>query len=125
MAANPSPNITAQQPAITPPPSTSTSTSEHSASTTNTISTTSPLPSNSDSTSNLPKTEAKTAAAPPPEDGRRNSQGQALPSPMETWKPSFARVQSWNREEFKRSAYVELGEIEEGRIEKEGDGMGG
>jgi hypothetical protein len=38
-------------------------------------------------------------------DGRRNSQGEVLPSPTETWKPSMNRVQSWSREEFKRVVY--------------------
>ena len=35
-------------------------------------------------------------------DGRRNSQGEKIPSPVETWKPNFARRQSWNREDLKR-----------------------
>ena len=35
-------------------------------------------------------------------DGRKNSVGEALPSPVETWKPNFARRQSWKFEDLKR-----------------------
>lgn len=35
-------------------------------------------------------------------DGRRNSVGQELPSPVETWKPNLARNQSWNQQDQKR-----------------------
>jgi hypothetical protein len=35
-------------------------------------------------------------------DGRRNSMGEKLPSPVETWKPNFARRQSWKMEDLKR-----------------------
>jgi hypothetical protein len=35
-------------------------------------------------------------------DGRRNSMGETLPSPTETWKPNLARNQSWNQEDLKR-----------------------
>lgn len=35
-------------------------------------------------------------------DGRRNSRGQAIQSPTETWKPNFGRKQSWNQEDLKR-----------------------
>ncbi|KAH7313185.1 hypothetical protein BKA65DRAFT_517500 [Rhexocercosporidium sp. MPI-PUGE-AT-0058] len=46
-------------------------------------------------------------------DGRRNSQGEVLPSPTEGWKPNFKRVQSWNREEYKRDVYkAEMVEVE-------------
>jgi hypothetical protein len=49
-------------------------------------------------------------------DGRRNSQGEVLPSPTESWKPKMNRVQSWNQEDLKRKAYqVEMGECEKGQ----------
>lgn len=49
-------------------------------------------------------------------DGRRNSQGEILPSPTESWKPKMNRVQSWNQEDLKRKAYqVEMGECEKGQ----------
>ena len=35
-------------------------------------------------------------------DGRRNSQGEALKSPVSTWTPSFERTQSWNQQDLKR-----------------------
>ncbi|KAG0649321.1 hypothetical protein D0Z07_4364 [Hyphodiscus hymeniophilus] len=35
-------------------------------------------------------------------DGRKNSVGEMLPSPVETWKPNFARRQSWKFEDLKR-----------------------
>jgi len=35
-------------------------------------------------------------------DGRKNSVGENLPSPVETWKPNFARRQSWKMEDLKR-----------------------
>ncbi|KAG4432514.1 hypothetical protein IFR05_012011 [Cadophora sp. M221] len=48
-------------------------------------------------------------------DGRRNSQGEVLASPTEGWKPNFKRVQSWNREEFKRDIYKSEMEEEPGQ----------
>ena len=45
-------------------------------------------------------------------DGRRNSQGEALKSPVATWKPTFERTQSWNRQDLKRE--VQKGEWEKG-----------
>jgi hypothetical protein len=39
-------------------------------------------------------------------DGRRNSQGEIIPSPTETWKPNFSRTQSWNPEDMKRQYYI-------------------
>ncbi|KAK2630476.1 hypothetical protein QTJ16_001296 [Diplocarpon rosae] len=50
-------------------------------------------------------------------DGRRNSSGENLTSPTENWKPSLGRVQSWNREDYKRGAYISQGEmrVEEGQ----------
>ena len=45
-------------------------------------------------------------------DGRRNSQGEALKSPIATWKPTFERTQSWNRQDLKRE--VQKGELEKG-----------
>jgi len=49
-------------------------------------------------------------------DGRRNSQGEILPSPTESWRPKMNRVQSWNQEDLKRKAYqVEMGECEKGQ----------
>ena len=35
-------------------------------------------------------------------DGRRNSQGEALKSPVASWKPTFQRNQSWNQQDLKR-----------------------
>jgi len=49
-------------------------------------------------------------------DGRRNSQGEILASPTESWRPKMNRVQSWNQEDLKRKAYqVEMGECEKGQ----------
>jgi len=49
-------------------------------------------------------------------DGRRNSQGEILPSPTESWRPKMNRVQSWNQEDLKRKAYqVEMGDCEKGQ----------
>jgi len=42
-------------------------------------------------------------------DGRRNSQGEMIPSPVESWKPNLQRRQSWNREDLKREHV--LGEL--------------
>lgn len=53
-------------------------------------------------------------------DGRRNSVGENLPSPTESWTPTFTRNQSWNREDLKRQAYV----VEELEKKKEGQGSG-
>ena len=39
-------------------------------------------------------------------DGRRNSQGEEIPSPVETWKPNFTRKQSWNPEDLKREHVI-------------------
>lgn len=46
-------------------------------------------------------------------DGRRNSQGEALKSPVATWKPSLGRVQSWDRQEMKRE--LQRGQVEGAR----------
>ena len=35
-------------------------------------------------------------------DGRRNSMGEAIPSPVAEWKPNFARKQSFKMEDLKR-----------------------
>lgn len=35
-------------------------------------------------------------------DGRRNSSGQAIPSPVAEWKPNFSRSMSWKMEDLKR-----------------------
>jgi hypothetical protein len=49
-------------------------------------------------------------------DGRRNSQGEILASPAESWRPKMNRVQSWNQEDLKRKAYqVEMGECVKGQ----------
>jgi hypothetical protein len=37
-------------------------------------------------------------------DGRRNSQGEALKSPVASWKPTFERNQSWNQQDLRREA---------------------
>lgn len=67
-------------------------------------------------------------------DNRRNSQGETLPSPTASWKPSFTRVQSWNREDRKREIMLEReicgsegvggGFSEKWCVEGEGGGMG-
>jgi hypothetical protein len=62
--------------------------------------------------------EAAANATPPIRipDGRRNSQGEILSSPTETWKPKMNRVQSWNQEDLKRKAYqVEMRDCEQGQ----------
>jgi len=41
-----------------------------------------------------------------------------IPSPGESWKPNFARRQSWNREDLKREHV--LGEL----VKKREEGMG-
>jgi len=41
-------------------------------------------------------------------DGRRNSQGEAIASPTESWKPNFGRKQSWDPQEYKRKMSMEL-----------------
>jgi hypothetical protein len=40
-------------------------------------------------------------------DGRRNSCGENMPSPVSTWKPNFARSQSWKMEDLKRKQVAE------------------
>ncbi|PQE31905.1 hypothetical protein CJF32_00008849 [Rutstroemia sp. NJR-2017a WRK4] len=35
-------------------------------------------------------------------DGRRNSKGEELASPTQTWRPNPARTQSWDRQAYKR-----------------------
>jgi len=51
-------------------------------------------------------------------DGRRNSLGVNIPSPVESWKPNFARRQSWNKEDLKREhVMAEL-------VKKKNEGMG-
>ena len=39
-------------------------------------------------------------------DGRRNSLGEKIPSPVETWKPNFERRQSWKMEDLKREHVI-------------------
>ncbi|CZT00599.1 uncharacterized protein RAG0_10447 [Rhynchosporium agropyri] len=46
-------------------------------------------------------------------DGRRNSQGEALHSPTENWKPNFKRVQSFKFDDLKRDVYVKNEIMEE------------
>jgi hypothetical protein len=38
-------------------------------------------------------------------DGRRNSQGEVLSSPIESWKPDLKRRQSFKQEDLKRTVY--------------------
>jgi len=38
-------------------------------------------------------------------DGRRNSHGEVLPSPIESWRPDIKRKQSWKQEDLKRNFY--------------------
>jgi hypothetical protein len=45
-------------------------------------------------------------------DGRKNSQGESLQSPTESWQPSFQRRQSWNQQDLKRQVYI--GELDSG-----------
>ena len=54
-------------------------------------------------------------------DGRRNSHGEVLGSPTETWRPKLDRTQSWNREDLKRVVYKEMVERE---VEEAGEDMG-
>ncbi|KAM3085107.1 hypothetical protein ACMFMG_003539 [Clarireedia jacksonii] len=35
-------------------------------------------------------------------DGRRNSKGEELASPTQTWRPNPARTQSWDHQAYKR-----------------------
>jgi len=35
-------------------------------------------------------------------DGRKNSEGETVTSPVESWKPNLARQQSWNQQDLKR-----------------------
>jgi len=65
-------------------------------------------------------------------DGRRNSFGEILPSPVAEWKPTFNRVQSWNREDRKREVVLKrelldhegrgggFSEVERERVREEG-----
>jgi hypothetical protein len=50
-------------------------------------------------------------------DGRRNSQGEALKSPVASWKPTFERKQSWNQQDLKR-------EVQKQELEKREWGAG-
>jgi hypothetical protein len=47
-------------------------------------------------------------------DGRRNSQGEALKSPVASWKPTFERKQSWSQQDLKREVQKEELEKTEG-----------
>jgi hypothetical protein len=38
-------------------------------------------------------------------DGRRNSHGDILASPIDSWKPDFKRTQSFKQEDLKRTVY--------------------
>ncbi|TAQ89936.1 hypothetical protein B7494_g1715 [Chlorociboria aeruginascens] len=54
-------------------------------------------------------------------DGRKNSQGEILKSPAETWRPDFKRKQSWNQQDLKRELVMsELGkgDMASGEAEK-------
>ena len=53
-------------------------------------------------------------------DGRRNSLGEIIPSPTESWKPNFQRTQSWCQEDLKR----QLLENEFGKQREQGQGTG-
>lgn len=46
-------------------------------------------------------------------DGRRNSQGNALPSPIIDWRPDIKRKQSFKREDLKRDVYGREMKVEE------------
>lgn len=54
-------------------------------------------------------------------DGRKNSVGELLPSPTESWKPNFQRTQSWNQEDLKR--LITQSELEKKRAEGQGTGF--
>jgi hypothetical protein len=47
-------------------------------------------------------------------DGRRNSQGEVIASPTESWKPNFGRKQSWDPQEYKRKMSLSLLEDDAG-----------
>lgn len=55
-------------------------------------------------------------------DGRRNSQGEALKSPVASWKPTFERKQSWNQQDLRREA--QRAEWEKTGAEKTGAATG-
>jgi len=43
-------------------------------------------------------------------DGRKTADGEEVRSPTETWRPNFARKQSWNQQDLKRELLIsELG----------------
>ena len=46
-----------------------------------------------------------------------------MPSPTASWKPNFARKQSWNQQDLKRKVCV--GELEAEDKKAEGKGVGG
>lgn len=46
-------------------------------------------------------------------DGRKNSGGEELASPVESWKPNLNRQQSWNQQDMKRQAQLSSLESEE------------
>jgi len=48
-------------------------------------------------------------------DGRKDSTGEPLASPTETWRPTFERKQSWNPQDLKRQMLA-------GELKKEGHG---
>ena len=59
-------------------------------------------------------------------DGRRNSAGEEIPSPVASWKPNFARQQSWNREDLKREhTAAQLGRTKEEAVGKGFTEVGG
>jgi len=49
-------------------------------------------------------------------DGRRNSKGDVVVSPTETWRPNIERKQSWCQEDLKRQILeTQLEKTEEGK----------
>lgn len=53
-------------------------------------------------------------------DGRKNSTGEAVVSPTETWRPNFTRKQSWCQQDLKR----EILQTELDKQTDEGQGTG-
>ncbi|ESZ93362.1 hypothetical protein SBOR_6259 [Sclerotinia borealis F-4128] len=82
-----------------------------------------PPPQHLNTSKTLPihPTSTSTSANPIPlevsiPDGRRNSLGEALHSPIETWKPNLlVRNQSWNHQDLKRLHVEEVLKKEEWR----------
>lgn len=63
---------------------------------------------------------------PPLGDGRKNSEGHVLASPITDWKPDFKRTQSYQRDDLKRTVYgKEMGVGDENAVKEGGFTEGG